>query len=100
MTLEEGRRIFVFEEKIKQNKTKKNYIKARQERVGRKKTGFLTVQIDPKNLPHSPVCFILQREELQRPGALLPAVLQVITNSSDQCCSVPAELMCLDTPSP
>lgn len=63
------------------------------------KDSFLKGQIEPKN-PHAVVCFILQRGELQRLGALLPAVLQVIINSLGQCCSVPAELMFLDTPLP
>lgn len=63
------------------------------------KDSFLKGEIEPKD-PHSLVCFILQRRELQRLGALLPAVLQVVINSLGRCCSVPAELMFLDTPLP
>lgn len=68
-------------------------------RQGKKEYGFFKGEIEPKN-PHSLVCFILQRGELQRLGALLPAVLQVIINSLGWCCSVPAELMFLNTPLP
>lgn len=72
----------------------------KKEYIFLQKVSFLTVQIEPKNPPHSLVCFILQRGELQRLGELLPAVLQVIINSLGECCSVPAELMFLDTPLP
>lgn len=72
----------------------------KKEHIFLQEDSFLTGQIDPKNPSHSPGCFILQKQELQRLGALLPAVLQVIIDSLGQCCSVPAELMFLDTPSP
>lgn len=62
-------------------------------------TAYLQCKLSQR-IHHTLVCFILQRGELQRLGALLPAVLQVIINSLGQCCSVPAELMFLDTPLP
>lgn len=58
------------------------------------------MQTEPKN-PHTllPALFYEERNYKDL-GALLPAVLQVIINSLGQCCSVPAELMFLNTPLP
>lgn len=51
----------LFKEKTKQTK-KSNVRQGKKENIFLQKESFLTVQTDPKNPPHSPVCFILQEE--------------------------------------